>query len=116
MRIIIRAQGNHFTPAAHARAAWVRIVLSCGIANSKIKFRAKCPLFIEPVIFHLCIVARAGFVEPLYNINETVGSQEICVQVFNPPQDLPLTIYIVLIASTTTVNSTAGITITQDIF
>ena len=64
------------------------------------------------IIFHLCIVARVGFVEPLYSINETDGSQQICVQVFNPPQDLPLAIEIILIASTTTVNSTAGITIT----
>ena len=64
------------------------------------------------IIFHLCIVARTGFEEPLYSINETGGSQEICVQVFNPPKDLQLTIEIILIASTTTVNSSAGITIT----
>ena len=50
-----------------------------------------------------------GFEEPRYNVSETGGSQEVCVLVSNPPQEVPLVISIRLIASTTTQGTTAGI-------
>ena len=54
------------------------------------------------------IVAVAGFEHPNYSINETGGSQEVCVLVFNPPQNYPLVTNILLLASTSTQDSTAG--------
>ena len=62
-------------------------------------------------ISHLCIVVVAGFEEPEYNISESGGSQEVCVIVSNPPQDTPLVTDIILIASTSTDGTTAGMTI-----
>ena len=59
-------------------------------------------------MFQLFIVVEVGFYETKYSINETGGSQEVCVGVFNPPQDIPLITDITLIASTSTDNTTAG--------
>ena len=49
---------------------------------------------------HLCIVFVVGFEEPEYNISEAGGSLEVCVTVFNPPQEQPLLIDIHVVAFT----------------
>jgi hypothetical protein len=45
----------------------------------------------------LSAVARVGFMQSRYTVSETSRSQEVCVEVFNPPpvEDLPFTITLV---------------------
>ena len=74
--------------------------------------KLKC-MTLHVIAFHLCIVAMAGFEEPRYIIHETGGAQEVCVQVFNPPQEQPLVRDILLLASTSTNGTTAGKIITS---
>ena len=57
----------------------------------------------------ICIVFVVGFEEPMYTLSESAGSQEVCVLVSNPPQEQPLGMDIILVASTSTEGTTAGI-------
>ena len=48
----------------------------------------------------LYVVAVVGFEQISYTVNETDGSQEVCIQIFNPPPNELLAFPITLIYQT----------------
>jgi hypothetical protein len=54
----------------------------------------------------LSVAARVGFVQSSFTVSETSRSQEVCIEVFNPPPTEDLTYDITLVYETRT--GTAG--------
>ncbi len=51
---------------------------------------------------------RIGFEQTSYRVDEGIGTQEVCVRMFEPPEDTPLGIFTISIG-VETVQGTAGI-------